>query len=454
MTIDAMEGATFKDSRLDELAAWANVAQFVSFSPDCVQRFSRIAGAQPNEIFTNPLAAMEMLLKNSIDGRINLRSFRPESPQGNEFIYGLNRLAEAEAALRRLGTDGLFIIANETIDVNDGGVSGVAQDGVIEFAPGATPRVVETGKVTSLPFRLGTAILSKVYGFTPELPDRKNWRVEFSLHPVRCGYRQAHTIIWEAEDIGDQVFSVSPKWPNSFSEFIGDKVFGLLIAEALGLPVPKTTVLCRMVAPFHIGQPTTSDVKWLRTCPRIPEPGFFPTVRGWADPFQLMKEDSDGRIAALLIQEEVPAQFSGAMLTGNQGLPIIEGVEGFGDQFMLGRANPERLPTNLMYMLQQLYGTASEVCGSIRMEWVFDGKNIWVLQLQQEAALSNGWVVVPGNVDAEVEFDVTQGLEALRELAMRLKGTNSGVKLVGRVGLTSHLADVLRRNNVPSRMAP
>src|ERR1017187_581067 len=83
--------------------------------------------------------------------------------------------------------------------------------------------------------------------------------------------------------------------------------------------------------------------------------------------------------------------------------------------------------------------------------WAFDGKAVWVLQLQQEAALSNGAIIVPGITDHEVEFDVTTGLDALRSLVARVKGTSTGIKLVGKVGLTSHIADVLRRNNIPSR---
>jgi hypothetical protein len=446
----AMTGENLKDARLDELATWANVAQFVSFSPACETRFCRIAGVKPDESFTTPRAALELLLNASAKRCINLRSFRPEMAQGNEFIYGIQRLDDAEAALRRLATAGCFVIANETVDVNDGGVSGVAQGGVLEFAPGATPRVVETHAVTSLPCRLGMHVLSAVYGFAPEL----QWRVEFSVHPVRCGYQQTHTIIWEAETQAVGRFTVTPHWPNSFSAFIGDKVFGLLIAEALGLRIPRAVVLCRTVAPFYIGQATGSDVKWLRTCPKVPEPGLFPTVRGWADPFRLLKDDVDERLAAVMIQDEVPPIFSGALLTASNSMPIIEGVVGFGDQFMLGHSTPVQLPNRLTCMLEQLHSAAAATCGSVRMEWAFDGKDIWTLQLQQEAAVSIGEIIVPGDLDNEVEFDVTRGLDALRQVVARVKGTKTGLKLIGRVGLTSHIADVLRRHNVPARMAP
>ena len=443
----------FKDARLNELAESWNVAQFVSFSPSCRQRYAWIAGLEPNQAIAGPAAALELLLQRSGEGRINLRSFLPDRPQGNEFIYGIDRLDDAEAGLRRLTASGMFVIANETIDIHDGGVSGVVQDGVIEFAPGATPRVVETNEATSLPIALGLAVLGRVYRFEVDLPQRSRWRVEFSLHPIRRGFKQTHTIIWEAEETPYSPLSAMPKWPNSFSEFIGDKVFGLLIAEALGLRIPRATALCRTVSPFIFGQATGSDVKWLRTCPRNPEPGLFPTVRGWTDPFKMMAEDSEQRLAGVIIQDEVASHFSGAMLTSDSVNPIIEGVQGFGDQFMLGRAHPARLPDDLKWMLEQLHRTAVEKCGSVRIEWAFDGRDVWVLQLQPEAVLSNGLVIVPGEVEGEVEFQVEEGLDTLREVIARIQGTNIGIKLIGRVGVTSHIADVLRRHRVVSRMS-
>jgi hypothetical protein len=61
----------------------------------------------------------------------------------------------AESAVERLSLQGLHVIANETIDVHDGGVSGVVLGGTIEFAPDDTPRCVEEPGVTSLPRRWG-----------------------------------------------------------------------------------------------------------------------------------------------------------------------------------------------------------------------------------------------------------------------------------------------------------
>lgn len=75
---------------------------------------------------------------------VNIRSFHPDSMQGNEFIYGITDVETAVCHVERLASKGLYTIVNETIDVNDGGVSGVVQNNFIEFSPGVTPRVWKT----------------------------------------------------------------------------------------------------------------------------------------------------------------------------------------------------------------------------------------------------------------------------------------------------------------------
>jgi hypothetical protein len=442
----------FKDARLDQLATFGNVAQFVSFGPDLRQRFSRISGFEPNHRFSGAPLAVTTLLDHSPERRINIRSFKPDDPQGHEFIYGIDLVDTAEQEIRRLTTSGLFVIVNETVDVNDGGVSGVAHGNVVEFAPGATPRVVETGKVVSVSRNVGERLLQAVYGFIPGLPKQADLRIEFSIHPIRRGFAHEHTIIWELQEVPIEHLRPIPKWPNAFSEFIGDKAFGLLLAGAVGLRVPRTTVLCRNIAPFTFGASTGSDVKWLRTCPRTPEPGFFPTVRGWTDPFELMQAVGHERLSSVLIQDEVLALSSGALLTDRHEQPIIEGVSGFGDDFMLGRVGPAQLDARLVDRLEELHATLLGHVGAIRAEWAFDGGTIWVIQLQQEAAVSSGLTIVPGEVESECEFDVSLGLSGLHELVELIKGRPVGIKLLGNVGMTSHIADVLRRYKVPSRI--
>lgn len=445
----------FKDAILNELAERANVAQFVSFDPHKNQRFVRIRGCAVNQGFSRPADALDALLSRSPEQRINIRSFHPDQPQGHEFVYGLRSIEKAIEAVDRLTSTGLYVIANETVDVNDGGVSGVVHGDAMEFAPGGTPRVVEAEGIVSVRRRVGERILEWVYGFRPRIEVAEGVRVEFSIHPVRRGYRSEHTIVWEMQECPTYACCPFLTWPNRFSEMLGDKAFGLLVAASLGVRVPRTTVLCRSLRPFTFGDATGADVVWVRTCPSIPEPGMFPTVRGWTDPFRLLEQVPDReRIASVLVQEEVPARYSGAALMSADGSVIIEGVAGFGDDLMLGRAQPVSLPTIVQEAVASTYSLVTEQIGTVRAEWVYDGAEVWLLQLQPESALSTGATIVPGTPEREIDFRVADGLSGLRELATLLRGKNIGIRLRGRVGVTSHIADVLRRERIPSRILP
>ena len=190
---------------------------------------------------------------------------------------------------------------------------------VIEFASGDTPRCVEKPGTLSLPRTVALAMLQRVYGFAPVLTTGQ-WRVEFSIHPLPRGYRQEHTILWEAERETAMQRAPRPRWPNHFSRLLGDKAFGLLLADCFGFPVPSTTVIGRKCAPFTFGRSTGTGETWIRTCPREPVPGKFTTLRGWTDPFKLLdQEDPEGReLASVLSQEGVRAAFSGASIRGRE----------------------------------------------------------------------------------------------------------------------------------------
>src|SRR5208337_823512 len=141
---DRVKGTSnFKDAVLDSLSNHGNVAQFVSFSPSLDIRYSRIVGHSPNTSFASLRHAIASLLGASVEKSVNVRSYHPEHPKSREFIYGIRNVESAEAAVRKLASQGLYTIVNETVDVNDGGVSGVALGDVVEFAPGDTPRCVE-----------------------------------------------------------------------------------------------------------------------------------------------------------------------------------------------------------------------------------------------------------------------------------------------------------------------
>jgi hypothetical protein len=444
----------FKDDILDRLARRANVAQFVSFGPDLVQRHAWVRGFQPGHRFDSVEAAVAAVLAASPEASVNIRSWEPENPKSRSFLYGRTDAGEVLAELRRLSGEGLYTILNETVDVRDGGVSGVAFGDALEFAPGDTPRCVEKPDAAGLPRDLGLRLLETVYGFRPALPAKAVQRIEFSLHPIRRGYRGEHTILWEVEEPGPPPSAPRISWPNRFSRHLGDKAFGLLIADALGLPVPRAQVIPRGLAPFTFGTGTGTAEVWIRTCPREQVPGRFTTRHGWTDPFRLLQEEDPGGdlIASILAQEGVEARFSGALLTGADGEPLVEGVAGAGDRFMLGRQAPEDLPQEIAGSLRDLCRRAAGKLGPVRFEWAHDGARPWVVQLHRGASAGFGRVIFPGEPERFHSLETAQGIDALRALIARVEGTGEGVVLVGHVGVTSHFGDLLRRARIPSRI--
>lgn len=444
----------YKDAVLDRVSQRANVAQFVSFGPDLTQRYSRIRGYEPNNKFLSIEHSIKALLKESPDGTVNVRSYTPEQPKSRQFIYGLRNLADVVDGVHRLAADGLYTIVNETIEVYDGGVSGVVIGDMLEFAPGDTPRCVEKPGTVSLPRKLGLSLLEKVYHFCPSLDYDPTLRIEFSIHPLRRGFAHDHTIIWEMEEVGLTDLTADIQWPNLFSRHIGDKTFGLLVADRLGLPVPATTVVSRSVAPFMFGKPTGTGEIWIRTCPTEQVPGLFTTQRGWRDPFRLLaEEDPKGNaLAAVLAQEGIEAFYSGALVATPDNEPIIEGVRGSGDEFMIGHLAPEKLPDEISKSVKQLYDQVASHLGPVRFEWVHDGKQTWIVQLHRGVTATSGNTIYPGEALFYHRFDVMEGIDALRDLISKVQGTGEGIVIVGDVGITSHLGDLLRKAKIPSRL--
>jgi hypothetical protein len=448
-------GMPRKDASLDRLAELINVAQFVSYEPrrgKPKQAFSRVLGEAPNKVFSGIRETTEKLLARSADSSVNVRSFTPESPLSREFIYGLTSVDDVTNAVLRLTREGLHTIINETVDINDGGVSGVILGNLIEFAPDDTPRAVEKPGTASLPLGWGSRLLATVYGFEPDLAVPENTRLEFSIHPKPRGWRSTHTLGWEIAEHEGLGLPPPIQWPNRFSRMIGDKVFGLLVAHHLGLPVPKTTVINRRVAPFTFGQLTGSAEIWFRTAPTEQMPGKFTTTRGWSDPFQIMShEDPDhASIASVVGQASVIPHYSGASIVLQTGEIATEGVAGVGDAFMQGTANAEPLPGRVLEDVKQLHSAASEL-GHVRLEWVHDGERAWVVQMHRGATVSAAGVLVPGEARQWITYEVSNGLEQLRTLLAVLE-PGSGLELIGEVGLTSHVADVIRKANVPARV--
>ena len=447
----------YKDDALDRLADIGNVAQFVAYrlgpTGELVQSTSRVAGRSPNHQYANIREAAAELLTASGEGAVNIRSYRPDDPRSREFVYDLKSVGDAIGHIERLRAEGLNLILNETVNVSDGGVSGVAQGDVIEFAPDDTPRAVEKPGTASLPRNLGLEMLTTVYGFAPELPSCSCDRVEFSIHPLRRGWRQTHTLLWEIEESAGGRSPGPIAWPNRFSRHLGDKAYGLLMASFLGGQVPRTTVVSRRVAPFVFGADTGSNEVWIRTAPREPEPGYFTTEKGWRDPFALLAcEDPESRVAAVLAQSGVSATWSGAAIVGAGGRLIIEGKSGEGDTLMLGDAQPEPLPPHIVADVQTAHERLVAKLGPVSIEWVHDGVEVWIVQLHVGATETSATAIVEGDTDDWIVFEFATGLSALRTLLENVPA-GVGIELKGQVGLTSHLADVLRKWGGPSRIA-
>lgn len=446
-----------KDLALVALAEHGNVAQFVSFSPEnglLRPTYSRIEGVEPDYPFVDLRSALACLLSRSPAGSINLRSYAPDSPRSRTFVYGLKHLDAALEAAAGLIDEGLHVIANETIDIHDGGVSGVIMGDLIEFAPDDTPRCVEKPGVASLPLELGRSILTKVYGFEPPV-DARGGRLEFSVHPTRCGWRKNHTLTWEFEATDTSGLKPKMAWPNRFSRVIGDKAFGLLMADGIGLPVPWTTVIGRRIAPFSFGQRTGETEVWIRTCPYEPDPGRFSTFKGWRDPFKLMEDEDPAadRIASVLRQDAVPALFSGAAIVDADGTLVLEGLAGEGDLFMLGERQSEKLPDHICEAVIDTYSKAARTLGPVRFEWVFDGSVVWIVQMHLGATVSLPDAIVPGEAEDWVELDARVPLAELRKIVSELP-ERTGLRFVGEVNSTSHIADLLRKSGIPTRAVP
>jgi len=448
-----------KDDSLVELALDYNIAQFASFAPGFAElRHHRIRNqTDMSTLDVDPETVLEALLRTSNGQSINIRSFTPDRPSGNPFYYGVQTTADAAAMIRQLSHSGFFTIANETIDVHDGGVSGVAASGLIEFAPDDTPRTVEKPGVARFPDDIGFDILQTVYGFHTKLTNLLGRRIEFSLHPLRCGTRYDHTIVWEISD--SAIYSGAPDigiWPNRFSKFISDKAYGLLVADALGFSVPRTTAVCRNVAPFTFGRSTGTSEWWIRTAPYVPHPGKFTTQRGWTDPFELLQREDEHTktIASVLSQEGIDGAYSGASapIVGTDE-DLIEGIKGRGDEFMLGIKRPMELPPVIISDVRSVLRELRKKLGPVRIEWVHDGHGVWIVQMHRVKKPVDLAKTDDKAVARWIAYDPADGLEHLRELLERAERHRAGVNVIADFGVTSHIGELLASARVPVRRA-
>lgn len=456
-----VERGHFKDEGLDKLASnGQNVAQFTSYDDHGNQRFSRNVGQAPNHKFASQAEAAKYMLTNTPEHRVNVRSWNPYRPEGSPFTPGLSSVDDILAVLRVRQGEELHSIMHETIDIHDGGVSGVVFGNTVEITPDDTPRGVEDPGVARFTRKMGADVIKTIYGVIPDFVDNLNTRQEFTITPLRRGVMNGHTITWELRDMGGAPTEADTQWPNRLSTMLGDKAFGLVMADQIGLNVPRTTVINRRVAPFSLGQPTGCGEFWMRTAPNTLTPGKYTTTHGWVDPYKIMQvEDPSGEnIASILSQEGVDAEFSGVCAMGADGKLIINGKHGYGDDFMVGESGADTLPRDVIQKVQDNYYFASEQLGGpVRFEWVFDGDRVWTVQLHRGKSESYGNTVYPGDEStAYMQFithdaDGHSRIEELRELIANHQ-PGIGIELIGDVGVTSHLGDMLRKARVPSRI--
>jgi hypothetical protein len=89
------------------------------------------------------------------------------------------------------------------------------------------------------------------------------------------------------------------------------------------------------------------------------------------------------------------------------------------------------------------------------MEWVFDGKRTWIVQLQQDQSFGEHEdEIFPGTPDFYVNFDPQHGVKELRRMIEQMAGENFGVRVLGYVGKTSHIAERLTKARIPSLRQP
>jgi hypothetical protein len=130
---------------------------------------------------------------------------------------------------------------------------------------------------------------------------------------------------------------------------------------------------------------------------------------------------------------------------------LVEGVAGFGDDFMLGRAAPTPLPEHGLDDVRRV-GPAPRPPrpGPLRRAHV--GHDAWVLRLQLATVASLATSVYSGVPSRWHRFDPSLGLDRLRALIATVD-QGEGIELTGDVGVTSHAGDLLRRAAIPSRLA-
>ena len=162
----------------------------------------------------------------------------------------------------------------------------------------------------------------------------------------------------------------------------------------------------------------------------------------------------DERIPSVILQSAIDSLYSGAAIYNSDNDYTIEGVNGTGDEFMLGNSQSINLPDFIISRVKDICKTFStELNSPVKIEWGYTKDTIWIFQLHKKdkAELNSKWIV-KGEPKYWYDFNVNDGLEKLRELISRINSNEEGVKIHGYIGITSHVGDLLRNNKIISKM--
>lgn len=409
------------------------------------------------------------LLTHSKEGSVNIRTWRKDREKGSEFIYGLTSVDEIVSKLNKLRSEGYEILLNETIDKDDGGISGVMLGNIVEFAPFSTPRNVENGNVCRLPIDIAIRILAYTYNLSVTTFNKlmnlskiskEGHRIEFSVHPKHPQYT-----VWEIDTLEGRQ---SPKFINvpqdcDFSKMIGNKTFGLLLMSAMNINVPNSEVINMYLDEkfkFGLYENKQSDYKWLRPAPKIKEPGKYDSIRSKKLDIPKRIREWDKEISSYIIQDDVNSEYSGSAIMRENWRVIVEGVEGTGEDFMVGKKEVESLPKSIidkvirtLLELRLDFEKNGIINTTFSIEWGIVDRTVIIFQFNFIEDDSNeDWIVEPKNGDTTyIDYNVERGLEEFRDLTSKIK-EGQGINLIGNIGITSHFGDLLRKYRIPSRI--
>jgi hypothetical protein len=462
-----------RDVRVSEIGKTYSVAQYVSLDADLSPRTSVLntSSALPRD----PKAHLSALFDSAPSHRVNVRIFSPGTSTGALFFSAVETVEGVIELITNHIVEQGYAIVSEMIDLDDGGVAGVLYGDIVEFKQGETPKFVDRQRSDSFPqLRRDAAerMLQAIYGSDVDLSKiSDSMRVEFSTHPQECGTPPARFLVWDCYEVAPQHSKPRLVWPNSFSEWLGDKCFGLLAAWCMDFRVPKTLAVLNplMWDPVSgrgrsrwtpaggvaFGEETGGHRVWTRTCPAHRMPGRYPTFSTRHDPFALMlRADPEGKhLRSVLDQQDVAAEYSGAGQV-TEGALIIEGVSGTGTDLMMGTQSPEQLPTIVGSSIHELSQKLYACFGACRFEWAWKERCAWLLQVNLLTSQIGDTATISQIRSNYIEFDPDTGLDELDRVIRSAKLEDRDVLIIKRVGITSHVCELLNGAGVRFAIVP